>query len=158
MIAWVLILYGTGIVLIMAEFIVPGMICGILGGLLVVSSAVLGYYHLPEYIVMLAAAEVVGVFVAIALGMFMLARTRAGKRLILSDSQQAHAGWVAAESDTSLLHAEGEVYTALRPAGTVLVNRKRVDAVSEGAFIDKGTRIRVIAVHGSRVVVEQVIE
>jgi len=156
MTVWVLILYAAGIVLILAEFIVPGMICGILGGLLVVSSAVMGYYTFPEYIVFLATAEIVGVFIAIMCGMLMLARTRAGKRLILSDSQQAGAGWVASETDTSLLNAQGEVFTALRPAGTVIINQKRVDAVSESAFIDKGTKIRVIAVQGSRVVVEKI--
>jgi membrane-bound serine protease (ClpP class) len=35
-----------------------------------------------------------------------------------------------------------------------VVNGKRVDAVSDGSFIDKGARVRVIEVQGARVVVE----
>jgi membrane-bound serine protease (ClpP class) len=156
MITWVLILFAGGMVLILAEFIVPGMICGILGGLLVISSAGLGCYTYPDYTWTIIVGELAGVFASIILGMFLLSRTRAGKNLILSSSQQADAGWVAAASDAALTDAEGEVFTALRPAGTILVHGKRIDAVSDGTFIDKGAKVRVIAVHGSRVVVEQV--
>ena len=154
MTVWLAIMYGAGIVLILAEFIVPGMICGILGGAMVIASAVIGCRTFPEYSVMIVVGEIVGVFISVVFGMFLLSRTRAGKRLILDSSQQAGAGWVAAESDTSLLDAHGEVFTALRPAGTIMVNGKRIDAVSDGTFIDKGVRVRVLEVHGSRVVVE----
>jgi len=155
MIAWVIVLYGAGVVLILAEFIVPGMICGILGGTFVVASGVMACYHYPDYTLFFVLGEALGVFIAITIGMYMLSRTRAGKRLILESSQQANAGWVAQETDRSLIGATGEVYTALRPAGTIMVGGKRIDAVSDGAFIDKGKRIRVIEASGSRVVVEQ---
>ena len=154
MTAWLAILYGAGIVLILAEFIVPGMICGILGGGMVIASLVIACMNFPEYAVMVFVGELVGVFISVVIGMYLLSKTRAGKRLILDSSQQAGAGWVASESDASLLGASAEVFTALRPAGTVLINNKRIDAVSDGSFIDKGVRVRVIEVHGSRVVVE----
>jgi membrane-bound serine protease (ClpP class) len=156
MIVWLVIMYVAGIVLVLAEFIVPGMICGILGGAMIIASGAIGCYTFPQYTVMIVVGELVGVFIAVILGMYLLSKTRAGKRLILESSQQAAAGWVASESDTSLLGAQGEVFTALRPAGTIMVNNKRIDAVSDGAFIDKGVRVRVIEVHGSRVVVEPV--
>jgi len=156
MIAWVLVLYGAGLILILAEFIVPGMICGILGGTLVTASCVMACYHHPDYTLFFILGEAAGVFVAIMAGMYILARTRAGKRFILESSQQADAGWVASETDRSLMGAIGEVCTALRPAGTILIEGKRIDAVSDGAFIDKGARIRVIETSGSRVVVERV--
>ena len=156
MTVWLVIMYVAGIVLILAEFIVPGMICGILGGAMVIGSGAIGCYTFPQYTVMIVVGELVGVFISVILGMYLLSKTRAGKRLILESSQQADAGWVASESDTSLLGAQGEVFTALRPAGTIMVNNKRIDAVSDGAFIDKGVRVCVIEVHGSRVVVEPV--
>jgi membrane-bound serine protease (ClpP class) len=154
MTAWLAILYAAGIVLILAEFIVPGMICGILGGTLVIASGVIACYTFPEYTVLIVVGELIGVFISIVVGMFLLSKTRAGKKLILDSSQQADAGWVASESDKALIGAMGEVFTALRPAGTVLINHKRIDAVSDGSFIDRGVRVRVIEVHGSRVVVE----
>jgi membrane-bound serine protease (ClpP class) len=69
-------------------------------------------------------------------------------------AQLAEAGYVSAVSDASLLNHTGRVLTALRPSGTIVVDNKRVDAVSEGVFIEEGTRVRVMQVHGSRVVVE----
>jgi len=155
MIAWAVILFIAGVVLILAEFIVPGLICGALGGMLVIGSGAIGCYLYPDLALMIILGELAGVFAAIILGMYILSRTRAAKGLILEHSQQAEAGWVASDTDTSLAGTEGEVFTALRPAGTIVVNGKRVDAVADGSFIDKGERVRVIEIHGNRVVVEK---
>lgn len=46
--------------------------------------------------------------------------------------------------------------TTLRPSGTAVINGKRVDVVSEGAFIEAGQVIKVVAVEGLRVVVRAV--
>jgi membrane-bound serine protease (ClpP class) len=154
MTVWLIIMYAAGLVLVLAEFIVPGLICGILGGGLLLASGVLACHAAPEYTVFIVVGELAGLCVAVVAGMLILAKTRTGKRLVLESSQQASAGWVAAESDTALVGAVGEVHTALRPAGTILVDNKRIDAVSDGAFVEKGVRVRVIEVHGSRVVVE----
>jgi membrane-bound serine protease (ClpP class) len=156
MIAWVMVLFAAGMALILAEFIVPGMICGILGGAFVIASGVIGLRSFPEYGVIIIIVELVGVVLTVGLGMYLLARTKLAKGLILEQSQQADAGWVAAETDASLMGAHGRVFTALRPAGTIIVSNKRIDAVSDGSFIDEGAQVRVIEVHGSRVVVEKV--
>lgn len=158
MMGWVVVLYVAGLVLILAEFLVPGMICGILGATFVLASAGLACRAYPDYALFFVLGDAAGVFISIGIGMFMLSRTRAGKHLILQSSQQADAGWVAHETDVALMGAVGEVYTALRPAGTVMIAGKRIDAVSDGTFIDKGTRVRVTETHGSRVLVEPVDE
>ena len=154
MIVWVLMLFATGMALILAEFIMPGMICGIVGGLLVLGSAALGCYTYPDYALIIIVGELAGVVFSVVLGMYLLARTRAGKYLILEASQQAKDGWVASDTDASLRGATGIVHAALRPAGSIIVDGKRIDAVSDGAFIDKDEKVRIIEVHGSRVVVE----
>lgn len=155
MIAWAVILFIAGVILILAEFVVPGLLCGILGGLFIIVSGGIAYSSYPDALLMIVIVELGGVFAAILLGMYLLAGTRAGKGLILDDSQNAGAGWVAADSDISLDGTEGEVYSALRPAGTIIIDKKRIDAVANGSFIDKGARVRVIEVRGSRVVVEE---
>ncbi len=50
----------------------------------------------------------------------------------------------------------GTVVTDLRPAGTAVINNRRVDVVSRGEYLDKGTEIIVLEVEGNRVVVKQV--
>ncbi len=156
MIGWVIFLFVVGMVLILSEFIVPGGICGVLGGLLLLVSCGLGWYHYPDEGVLIVIGEILGAIVTIGLGMYILSRSRAGKFLVLEDSQQADAGWVASESDESLVGAAGRTFTKLRPAGTIVVDGKRIGAVTEGGYIDRDAAIRVIAVHGNRVVVEQV--
>jgi membrane-bound serine protease (ClpP class) len=46
--------------------------------------------------------------------------------------------------------------TKLRPSGTAVINGKRVDVVTEGAFIEPGQSIKVVAIEGLRVVVRAV--
>jgi membrane-bound serine protease (ClpP class) len=154
MTAWIIVLYFAGLLLFMAEFVIPGMITGIIGSVMIISSLVLAVKHIPDYALLIVILQLVGVLFAVIGGMYLLPRSRLSRRLILSDSQQADAGWVSADTETHLIGSEGTVHTALRPAGSILVGGKRYDAVADGSFIDKGRRIRVIEVHGSRVVVE----
>jgi membrane-bound serine protease (ClpP class) len=52
-----------------------------------------------------------------------------------------------------LLNQTGSALTNLRPAGTAIINDRRVDVVTEGAMIERGTPVKVVAVEGMRVVV-----
>ena len=52
-----------------------------------------------------------------------------------------------------LVGKTGVAQTNLHPSGMALVNGQRVDVVTEGNLIERGTPIEVIAVEGIRVVV-----
>jgi membrane-bound serine protease (ClpP class) len=56
----------------------------------------------------------------------------------------------------SLLGAVGTANTPLRPAGMVRFADKFVDVVSDGGFIPAGSRVQVVAVEGTRIVVKEV--
>lgn len=51
---------------------------------------------------------------------------------------------------------QGIALSQLRPAGTADFSGERLDVVTEGAFVTSGSRIKVIAVEGTRVIVRQV--
>ena len=127
-----------------------------IAGMVLIISAILGIYSYPDYGLFIIIGELLGVGASLVLGFVILTRTPAANLLTLKDAQTQEAGYVSASSDLALLNQEGMVLTALRPAGTITIGDKRVDAVSNGTFIDKGTRVRVLEVHGSRVVVEPV--
>jgi len=55
-----------------------------------------------------------------------------------------------------LLGAIGAATTPLRPAGTVAFGDEFVDVVTEGGFIPSGTRVQVVEVEGTRIVVKEV--
>ena len=52
----------------------------------------------------------------------------------------------------------GEVVSTLRPAGKAKFGDAVVDVVAEAEFLDKGTRIEIIGIHGNRVIVKAVEE
>lgn len=158
MIGWVVLLYGAGLVLVFAEFFVPGGICGSFGGIAIVASCVLGIYYYPQYAVFIVLAELMGAVVGIILGIKFFPRTRVGKVMVLDAQQKPSEGWVSTISETSLMGAIGEVFTPLRPAGTIVVNGRRLDAVADGSLIERGAKVRIIDVRGSRIVVEELKE
>lgn len=159
MIMWIVLLFAGGLFLVFAEFMVPGGICGLLGGVGIITSCVLGVMHYPDYAVWIIMGELVGTVVGIALGFKLLPYSPFGRAMILKDATlSGNKEWVSDASNESLIGQKGEVYTPLRPVGIVLINDERVNAVSGGSYIEKGSKIQVIEVHGNRVVVEKVSE
>jgi len=50
----------------------------------------------------------------------------------------------------------GEVVSTLRPTGKAKFADAMVDVVAEAEFLDKGTKVKIIEIHGNRVVVKAV--
>ena len=49
----------------------------------------------------------------------------------------------------------GEVVSTLRPTGKARFDEKIVDVVAQAEFLDEGTRVEVIEIHGNRVIVKK---
>jgi membrane-bound serine protease (ClpP class) len=94
----------------------------------------------------------------IVIGLKLFPRTFVGKRLILSFSQRQEEGFTSytRERYDDLLGKEGEALTMLRPSGMVLIDGKKQSVVTSGELVERGERVRVIKVEGSRVVVRRV--
>lgn len=151
-----LILFIAGIILILSEFFLPGAIIGILGFLLIIASTVTGVLRYPEYTLFIVVGEVLGLIAGIALGLFLITKTKLQDMLVLGHTLSAEDGYSGPSQDPALVGRVGVAHTALRPAGTIMVSEERIDAVSDGTFIDLGAEVRVIQVEGHRVVVEEV--
>jgi membrane-bound ClpP family serine protease len=140
-----------GIILLAAEILViPGFgLTGILGVVCTIGGAALAWSRLGPLWGVLA----IGVSTTTAgLLIWSFPRTRLGKKFLLHES---HAGVRAPADDLgSLLGREGTAITMLRPSGTAEIGDRRVDVVTDGVFVDAGTRIRVARVEGARIVVE----
>lgn len=71
---------------------------------------------------------------------------------------KADLGDARSDSDTGAVLSpgdHGEVVTALRPSGKALINGETRDVITEGEFVDKGDKITVVEVRGSRIVVSK---
>lgn len=158
-----LILFGVGVVLIGVEiFIVPGFgLFGVLGAVGVLAGVFLslvgGFPTIPDYAQ--AGAILSMTILIMLLTSWALLRhlprsnrlTRSG--VFLSTKGERSLGWTSATRRPDLVGLEGLALTDLRPSGTALIGEERVDAVSESAWIEEGTEVRVISSEGYRVVV-----
>ena len=47
----------------------------------------------------------------------------------------------------------GVVHTFLRPSGKIIINNQKLDAITQGEFIEKGTRVSVERIEANKVIV-----
>jgi membrane-bound serine protease (ClpP class) len=147
--AVVLILLVLGVVLILLETILPGLVAGIAGIGCLIGAVAIGYTEFSTATGhLLLTAVLVGLIVGFALWAKYFPDSRVARVFI----SKGEVGNVAAEKP-ELLDQAGTAFTALRPSGTALINGKRVDVVTEGPFIERGAPIKVVATEGLRVVV-----
>ena len=154
----IVLLFLGGVVLLFAEFLLPGAIMGIIGAIMIVASVVIGWLQYPEYGLFIFGGEAVGTVGAVLLGFYTMSNTRLGKVLVMESEQNKSEGFVSPSEDPELVGKLAVVQTALRPAGSILYEGRRIDAVSDGTFIDADTTVRVIEVEGHRVVCEEAVD
>jgi membrane-bound serine protease (ClpP class) len=148
----VITLLAVGAILLMLEIYLPGLVAGILGLLCIIAGVAVGYY---EFGPRTGTWLLTGVTAALILGfgawLWLFPRTKLGRAFI----SEGQVGEIRTERP-ELVGLPGVAFTQLRPSGTALIQGRRVDVVTEGALIEKGTALRVVAVEGMRVVVRAV--
>ena len=77
--------------------------------------------------------------------------TPLGKKMMLNRSLHSRNSLKTED----LIGATGESVTPLRPAGTAVIQGRRMDVVAEGGLIETGKKISVVAQEGIRIVVRQ---
>jgi hypothetical protein len=93
-----------------------------------------------------------------AAGIFLMSRyvprSRLARSMFLRTEQSGYHS--TSEDLTPLLGKEGVALTLLRPSGKALIDGRRIDVVTEGALVEKGSPVRVMDVEGARVVVRKI--
>ena len=150
---WPIILQLLGVVVVIAEFILPSM------GLLTVTAVVLFAYSL--FLVFSHSSPMTGlIFVIFDICMIPVLiivgiKVLAASPVTLRTSLEAKSGARSQPPEwTALVGTTGKAATDLHPAGTALLNNKRYDVVSRGDFIQKGSAVSVVSVEGNRIVVK----
>ena len=150
-------LYVMGIVLLLTEALMPGFgVAGISGAILTIVSIVLIASNFYQVMLILVATIALTILIVVALYKMGYGR-RYLKSIILDTEQKNNEGYVSTKDNKKLLGMKGIVVTPLRTAGTILLDGKKIDAVSEGEYIEKDKEVEVIKVEGSRVVVREVL-
>ncbi len=150
----VIMLFVAAMILILAEFFLPGAILGVIGTLTLIASIAVGWMKFPEYGFLIFIVEMIATAVCIVLGIKLISKTRARRLMVLDHVQENTEGYSSPIERRAPVGTVAQVHNALRPAGSIMVGKERVDAVSDGTFIETGKSVRVIEVSGNRVVVE----
>ncbi|HEX2958586.1 MAG TPA: NfeD family protein [Chitinispirillaceae bacterium] len=153
-ILWPILLQLIGILVIIAEFILPSF-----GVLTITSLAIFGYsLYLVFTGVSVSAGYMFVVFdlllipVLVIVEIKLLAFLPVTLRKTLSSKEGANA---QPQELTSLIGISGSAITDLRPSGAASLNGQRYDVVSTGEYIEKGSCIIVTIVDGNRIVVKK---
>ncbi len=147
----VLTLLIAGILLLVLETVLPGLIAGIIGFCCLIAGVVVAYGLGTET----GSVVLIGVVVFCLIGSMAYLKYFPGSRYARRFTLTRTIGDIGAERP-ELVGQNGVAFTKLRPSGTALINHQRVDVVADGVMIEQGTPITVVAVEGLRVVVRQV--
>ncbi len=151
-----LLLFLAGVILLVIELFIPGFgIFGILGIVGVLSSMVLASGEVWLGIKYVGVALLIGLVALIILSRFLSVRG-IWSRLVLEEGLSTEETQTLYERRSALVGKKGIALTPLRLAGTVRIDGKRYDVVSDGQWIEKGSTVEVIQVDGPRIVVRQV--
>jgi membrane-bound serine protease (ClpP class) len=140
-----------GAVLLFLETLLPGMVAGIIGFICLLAAVVLGY---RDFGAQTGSILVAIVLVGLVGGVFIWLKFFPESRLARKFISQGAVGDLGVEKP-ELLNGTGVALTQLRPSGTACINGQRVDVVTEGGLIERGAKLKVVAIEGSRIVVRE---
>ncbi len=149
-------MFIIGVIFVIVEILTPtvGIFAGV-GIAAILYSLILAMGGDINAMYMMAAALVVSV-VIFAVIIKKLPTSRLWNKLVLKNASTATEGYVSTVDYSPYLGKEGTALSELRPSGTADIGGSPVDVISEGSFITKGSRIRVVKVEGVRIIVRKV--
>ena len=148
--------FAAGFVLIIIEMFLPGFGApGILGAILLFLGILSVSRTFTEALIILL------ILIALfTIAFFILYRSglngKLSKTVVLQDKLDDESGFRGTEDMSGFLGSEGVAQTVLRPSGVADFGDSKLDVVTQGEYIEKDTKVKIIEVEGSRIVVEKI--
>lgn len=148
-----IILFVAGLVLLVFEAVLPGFgLPGITGTILLFIAITQSAENPGLGLTTLAT----GVLAGLGLG-FILVKAGFTSKLftqsVLDTKLSSEEGFLARKNPDALLGQEGITLTPLRPSGRILVGDQKLDAMSQGEFIESQAPIEIYEVSDGRILV-----
>lgn len=160
--AWgmmVVVLMLAGFLFLFLEIaIIPGFgITGVIGILLLGGGIVAACLKLSSTMAVVATfSGVVGVILLLLWFFLIFPKTSLGKNFVLSTESSAAEGFVAVEDMQRYIGCEGVATTMLRPSGIARIDGERLDVITDGEFVEKGAKIKVMKAIAGRIIVTEI--
>lgn len=152
---WSAALFVFGIVMIGIEIVVPGFgVFGILGIIGVGAGLLFAAKDLGTFIIIFATG-VLGSTVLLTIVYQVFKRFGLLRKVVLFGNMEAQQGFTSHETAESLVGQSGVAETDLRPAGFARIDGNRMEVVSSGAYIVRGSEVMVISHTPGRIVVDE---
>lgn len=150
-----IILFVVGFILLGVEMVIPGFsIPGITGIILLVIGIFLASNSIAEgAIITLIILVLLVIMFAIILS--LLSKGKLKPPIILEEEQKKNKGYISSGDLNYLLGKKGYASTDLRPAGSGNIEGIEFDVLSESRYINKGTKIIIYKVQGSKLIVKE---
>lgn len=150
-------IFILGAVLLIIEiFLIPGFgITGVAGIIAMVGSMFLsfGVSNIYQGTLVIFFALLISIVFMIIIARYLPNSKLFNSRFALEADT---SGYYSSVSYQYLLNMEGFSDTFFRPAGILNIDGKRYDAVSDGEFIKRGSRVKVVLIEGNRIVVKEI--
>lgn len=150
-----IILVFVGLLLVFLEFFLPGGVMGIAGAIVVIGAMVLFAMQSESIVatIVFIGASVVAVGLLIRYALWRIKNSNPDYSVYSNGDQ---AGYYASEHDTDAVGKKAVVLTDLRPGGYILLEGKRVQAISKSGYIAKGAEVEVINGEEESLIVKEV--
>lgn len=145
------ICFVLGIALVIVEMFTPGLTApGAVGFLLIIVGVILTANSFIEGLIL-----VLVVIAILSIALFFVLRSASKGMLSKSPliKKETEREYLSVDDMKFFVGKEGDALTILRPAGTCDFSGVRLDVVTEGSFVKKGTKVKIIRVEGRRIVV-----
>lgn len=150
-------IFLLGLVLLAIEiFVIPGFgITGILGIVGIAAGIFMsfGISNISQATFVVFISLIADIILIIILARFIFKSGIFQNKIALDTDT---AGYHSSVSYDDLLGLEGITDTFFRPSGNIIINDKKYDAITEGEFINKGAKIKVILVEGNKIVIKEI--
>ncbi len=149
---YIVLLILIGFILIFLEIIIlPGLITGIIGAMIVLITLIFSFFKFGVSIGLLA---LLFSLILIVLLFFIIKKFNLWGRFILRHNQLKELGYISNPDLANLVGKKGVTVTDLRPSGIILINGVKHQAQSEGEFIPANSKIEVIKTIGQTIIVK----
>lgn len=148
-----IILLIAGFILVGIEMVLPGFSAPGISGIICLLAGVflLADSVMEAAVITIGVLAVLGILMAVILN--LLSRGKIKTPIVLEEEQKKTEGYISSNDLDYLLGRQGVAATDLRPSGSGQFDEVKFDVISEGNYIEKGTRITIIKVAGSKLVV-----
>jgi membrane-bound ClpP family serine protease len=138
------VLWILGLLFVLMEFYMPGIILGTIGGILLITSVILFIEQSSSPVAIILFMGAVGISLGFLIKYTIreIPKSKKGFNIYLNKDQ---AGYYASSFDATAIGKTGVVISDLKPAGYIVVDGKRHQAISiSGRYLPQGTHVIVI--------------